>query len=116
MKISTLVILGSALLGFVLSAQAKTQRIVGVVAGVSNDSLQVTTKSGAAESVRLDDKTDYMKWITHRPWGQDSRADRSSLLIGRCVSIEVRSGEPAVAKMVQISNEDAGSIWDPCKK
>ena len=116
MKISKLVILSCMLLGLVLVAQAKTQKIVGVVAGVSKDSIQVTTKNEATESVALDDKTSYVKWITHRPWGQDTRADRSSLLIGRCVNIEVREGQPTTAKRVQVNDDPAGSIWDPCHR
>ena len=115
MKISKLVIISCALFAFVLSAQAKTQRIVGVVAAVTGDSLQVTTKGGTTESVRLDDKTGYMKWLTHRPFGADTRADRAALWTGRCVTIEMRSGEPATAKLVRISDEPVGTIWYPCR-
>jgi endonuclease YncB( thermonuclease family) len=115
MSISKLVVLSGALLVFVLSAQAKGQKIVGVVAAVNDDSLRVTTKSEATESVRLDSKTVYMKWITHQPWGQDSRANRTSLLIGRCVTVETRSDDPAVAKVVRVSDEETGTIWNPCR-
>jgi hypothetical protein len=115
MSISKLVILSCALIVFVLSAQAKEQKIVGVVAAINGDSLQVTTKSEAKESVRLDNRTSYVKWITHRPWGQDTRADRTSLQTGRCVTIELRRDESAVAKLIRVSDEEAGTIWYPCR-
>jgi hypothetical protein len=115
MKISKLAIAGCALFIVVLVAQAKTQKIVGVVAGLSGDSLQVTTKGEAKQSVQLDSKTEYVKWLTHRPWGADTRADRSSLVTGRCVTVDLREGEPATAKMVRISDEPVGTIWYPCR-
>ena len=115
MKISKLAIGGCALLIFVLSAQAKTQKIVGVVAGLSGDSLQVTTKGETTTQVQLDNKTEYTKWLTHRPWGADTRADRSSLVKGRCVTVDLRPGEPATAKLVRISDEPVGTIYYPCR-
>lgn len=115
MKISKLAIAGCALLIFVLSAHAKTEKIVGVVAGLSGDSLQVTTKGETTVEVQLDNKTEYTKWLTHRPWGADTRADRSSLVEGRCVTVHVRPGEPATAKLVWISDEPEGTIWYPCR-
>lgn len=116
MKISTILIWGCAVVGFAFPVQAKTQKIVGVIAGVNSDSLQVTTKEGSAESIRLDQKTAYMKWVTHRPWGQDTRMDHSSLWVGRCVNVELRDGQPATAKLVHVNDDPTGSIWDPCHR
>jgi endonuclease YncB( thermonuclease family) len=115
MRISKLVIVSCALIVFVLSAQAKEQKIVGVVAAVNGDSLQVNTTSEAPETVRLDNRTTYVKWLTHRPWGQDTRADRTFFQAGRCVTIELRHDQSAVAKLIWVSDEEAGTIWYPCR-
>lgn len=111
---SILIMIGCAMVMYVLSVQAKTKSIVGVVSKVDAGSLQVNTREGSSESVRLDNETTYMKWINHRPWGQDANVDRKSLEVGRCVAIDIRSGEPAIAKLIRISNESVGTIWYPC--
>ena len=98
MVISKSVILSCALIVVLVSAaHAKAEKIVGVVTATDGDSLQIRTKSGTTESVRLERKTSYMKWITHRPWGQDTRADRTFLQSGRCVTIEVRAEDRDLA-------------------
>jgi len=116
MCISKTALVSFALFVFVSSVHAKAKAIVGAVTAVSEDSLQVMTKNEGMESVRLTDKTVYRKWITHQPWGQDSRADKRSLLIGRCVTIEPAGDDPHVAKLIRISEEEAGTIWYPCRQ
>ena len=114
MWLSKSVLVGCALVVFASSAQT-ADKIVGAVVSMNEDSLQVTAKSGTTQSVRLDGKTGYVKWITHQPWQQDSRADRTFLHVGRCVTIEVRRDDPGVAKLIRINTDEVGTLWNPCR-
>ena len=96
------------------SAGARTPRIVGAVASVTANSLDVMTKSEGTKSVRLDRGTQYQKWITHKPLQESQKADFTSLNVGRCVEVDLRSAETNEAKMVCVSTEPVGSIYDPC--
>ena len=94
---------------------ASTTRVVGVLAGVDQQgapTLAVTSK-GETTTVRTDDKTAYMKWVTHKPWQADGRMDTSALVRGRCVEVEMAANN--VAKIVRVSDEPAGSVFDPCR-
>ena len=93
-------------------AQAGSPAMVGVVTAVDGTSVQVTAKAGA-KSLRLDGKSQFVKWITHQPWQQDNRADRSKLTVGRCVQVE--SDGASVARLIRINLDDTGTIWSPCK-
>jgi hypothetical protein len=122
--------------------QATETRIVGVLAGVDRHmtageqivvnvrgrSVQVVTDGRIPSSVRetksrkaaqplvihLDEQTEYMKWVTHEPWQQNTRADDEALVAGRCVAIELRQGG-GTADLVRVSAEPAGSLFDPCQ-
>jgi hypothetical protein len=104
----------------VMAGPGMKRNIVGVLAGVERHSpptLQVTTARGhEARQVRTDAKTEYVKWITHKPGPEDKRADAAALVEGRCVDVEPRTGNPGSAKIVRISEEPAGSAFDPCKE
>jgi hypothetical protein len=95
-------------------ADAKSARLVGAVASVTPDSLDVMTKSEGTKSVRLDRSTYYMKWITHKPWQESQQADFTSLTVGRCVEVDLRSADTKEAKRVWVSTEPIGSFYDPC--
>lgn len=109
-------IVGVALVLAALSspAGARSARLMGAVGSVTQTSLEVVTKSEGTKSVRLDDRTQYMKWVTHQPWEQGQRADFTFLNVGRCVDVELRSGGTNEAKMVWVSTDPIGSIYDPC--
>ena len=97
---------------------AASTRTVGVLAGVDlkgPPTLQLATKAGeaATATVRTDEKTAYMKWVTHRPWQANERIDTNALMLGRCVEAEMSDNN--VAKVVRVSDEPAGSVFDPCK-
>jgi hypothetical protein len=94
-------------------AQAGSPSTVGVVTAVDGNSVQVTAKAGATTSLHLDGRSQFVKWITHQPWQQDNRADRSKLTIGRCVQID--SDDANVARLVRINLDDTGTVWSPCK-
>ncbi|HVZ23061.1 MAG TPA: hypothetical protein VG871_18435 [Vicinamibacterales bacterium] len=96
--------------------KASTTRVVGVLADVERHSpptLQLTSKGSDSKTVHTDEKTAYMKWVTHKPWQGGERIDSSALVQGRCVEVELSDGN--VAKVVRVSDEPAGSVFDPCR-
>ena len=109
-----IVFVGLALVVLGSWADARSARMVGAVASVTSNSLDVMTKSEGTKSVRLDSGTQYLKWITHKPWQDGQRIDFTSLMVGRCVEVDLRSGDANEAKMVWVSTEPVGSIYDPC--
>jgi hypothetical protein len=118
MRILTLGVLALALMLSASSTKASAGRITGVIASVTEQatpSMQVTTKESGRLEVRTDNNTSYAKWITHKPMGQDTRLDSKSLVVGRCVDVELRAKDTSLAKTVRISDEPAGSLFDPCK-
>ena len=96
-------------------ADARMARIVGAVASVTTNSLDVMTKSEGMQSVRLDNRTQYLKWITHKPWQASQQANFGSLSVGRCVEVDRRSADTNDAKRVWVSTEPIGSLYDPCR-
>jgi hypothetical protein len=98
-----------------LSAQAGSGRVVGVITSVAGPSMDLRARGSETRQIRTDATTSYMKWITHRPWQQDSTATGGSLVIGRCVDVVVRADDPTTAKVVRVSDEPATSLFDPCK-
>jgi hypothetical protein len=101
----------------VSAGQAAGPKVTGVIARVerqASPTFLITGKGVESREVRTDDKTQYMKWITHKPWQQDNTADTKALVEGRCVEVELRPGA-GIAKIVRISDEPSGSIFDPCK-
>jgi hypothetical protein len=104
------------LAAFAMPMQAGANRVVGVIAGVDVHgpvTLQLTSKGREAATVHTDEKTAYMKWVTHKPWEQNEHVTTSSLALGRCV--EVEKSDSNVAKVVRVSDEPAGSVFDPCR-
>ena len=102
----------------VMAGPAMKRNTTGVLASVERHApptLQVTTRKGReARQIRTDAKTEYVKWITHKPGPQDKRADAGALVEGRCVDVEPRTGNNGIAKVVRISEEPSGSAFDPC--
>ncbi len=95
---------------------ASPNRIVGVIAGVDGKAptLRLMSRGIDATTVRTDEHTAFMKWVTHKPWQADGRVATSALMAGRCVEVEMRA-DNAVAKVVRVSDEPAGSVFDPCR-
>ncbi len=94
-------------------ARAGSVATTGIVTAVDANSVQVAAGPGAITSLHLDGKSQFAKWITHQPWQQDTRADRSKLTVGRCVQVE--SDDASVARRIRINLDDTGTIWSPCK-
>jgi len=97
--------LGLALLSmFALTAvyAHADDHIVGVVNRVGPTMVEVTTDSGETMQVALDPDTQYLKWITEKPWAQDPKVDASWLRVGERVHIHLRKDDPASARKVWI--------------
>jgi hypothetical protein len=109
-----IVFVGMALVVLGSWADAKSARMVGAIASVTTNSLDVMTKSEGTKTVHLDGSTQYLKWITQKPWQQGQQANFTSLAVGRCVEVDLRSADANEAKMVWVSTEPIGSFYDPC--
>jgi hypothetical protein len=109
-----IVLVGLALVVAGSVADARSARMVGAIASVTANSLDVVTKSEGTKSVGLDSRTQYLQWITHKPWQGGRQASFTSLSVGRCVEVDLRSADTNNAKMVWVSTEPIGSLYDPC--
>jgi hypothetical protein len=92
-------------------------RIVGVIADVERASpptVHIASKGAAERAIHTDEHTTYLKWITHKTSEHATTADSESLVAGRCVAVDIPRGG-TLAKTVRISDEPAGSEFDPCK-
>ena len=110
----TVAFVGVVLVALGSAADARSARMVGAIASFTPNSLDVMTKSEGTKSVRLNSSTQYLKWITHKPWQESQRASFTSLSVGRCVEVDLRSADTNDAKMVWVSTEPIGSLYDPC--
>jgi hypothetical protein len=110
-----IVFVGVVLVALGSAAAARSARLVGAIASVTPSSLDVMTRSEGTKSVRLDRSTQYLTWITHKPWQASQQASFASLSVGRCVEVDLRSAGTNDAKMVWVSTEPAGSLYDPCR-
>jgi len=107
-----------AVLTNVSPGRAERRRLTGVIVGIhgeppSTPTLEIASKL-ETRTVRTDGDTKYLKWITHHPWQQDTKASVKTLTEGLCVQVELRSGS-SVAKTIRISDEPPGSLHDPCR-
>jgi len=104
---STVVILASCLLA-ALSAQADphVKKIVGRVVSIDGNVLVVKTKHDETVTIQLGEATKYVKWITQKPWQQNTAADASFLRVGRLVEVETTPGERTMkARVVRIATD-----------
>ena len=84
----------------------KTPKIVGVLTSVEANAMptmQVKTRSGETKDVQTDGKTRFAMWGA--PQLGQRFADRRALVVGRCVEIELRGGDVAVAKFVRVGRK-----------
>ena len=79
------------------------REIVGRVTDVTATSLSVRAKE--IVSVTLDNRTQYTKWITQKPWQEDTRLDARSLKVGGLVAVHPRNDDGSVAGWVQIATD-----------
>jgi hypothetical protein len=114
MEARTIAFVGVVLVALGSAADARSARMVGAIASVTPNSLDVMTKSEGTKTVRLDRSTQYLTWITHRPWQGSQQASFTSLSVGRCVEVDLRAAGTNDAKTIWVSTEPIGSLHDPC--
>ena len=83
-------------------AQAREDKIVGVVTKVEANTVEVRTDSKETASVTLGPDTRYLKWIMAKPWQQDPRTNARFLHVGSRVRIEAAQDNPRTARTVWI--------------
>jgi hypothetical protein len=89
--------------GIALPAKAvASQTIVGRIADYNATSLSVQGRE--IVTVTLDNRTTYTKWITQKPWGEDTRLT-AALGLGRLVSVHRGKDNGSVADWVQIATD-----------
>lgn len=98
---------------------AKTTTVVGRVVEVQEErrfssgrqdevtqTLVVRAKGRGDLSLGLSSQTQYVRWITHQPWQQSTRADASFLKPGRLVAVHFSEADAhPVARLVRIATE-----------
>jgi len=92
-------IISTALPGKAVAGRGATGRITTLTA----TSLSVLDKE--IVTFTLDSRTHYSKWITQKPWGEDTRLDARSLRAGRLVAVHPRKDDGRVADWVQIATD-----------
>ena len=76
---------------------------VGRITDVTATSLSVRDKE--IVTLTLDSRTQYTKWITQKPWQEDTRLDARSLKVGRLVAVHPRKDDGSVAGWVQVATD-----------
>ena len=118
MKSLTLGVLATTLLLSASFTKASAGRVRGVIASTTEQAtllIEVRSNETGTREIRTDNNTSYLKWITHQPWQRDTRANSASLVVGRCVDVELRASDAGLAKIVRVSDEPSGTLFDPCK-
>ena len=92
-------IVGTALPGKAVAGRGATGRITDV----SATSISVQDKE--VVTFTLDSRTHYTKWITQKPWQEDTRLDARALRAGRLVAVHPRKDDGSVADWVQVATD-----------
>ena len=103
-KRTLLLIVLAAIVGTALPSKAVAGRgATGRVTDVSATSISVRDKE--VLTFTLDGRTHYTKWITQKPWQEDTRLDARALRVGRLVAVHPRKDDANVADWVQIATD-----------
>jgi hypothetical protein len=100
--LSLLVLVTGIVIALPHNAFASTT-IIGRITDYSPTSLSVLDKESV--TLTLDGATTYGKWITQKPWQEDTRLNASSLAVGRLVAVHVRKDNGNVADWVQVATD-----------
>jgi hypothetical protein len=99
-----LLIVLASVAGVALPSKAVAGRgATGRITGVSATTLSVQDRE--IVTFTLDSRTHYSKWITQKPWQEDTRLDARALRVGRLVSVHRRKDDGSVADWVQIATD-----------
>lgn len=97
--IALVAIVGTALTSKAVAGRGATGRITDLTA----TSLSVQDKE--VLTFTIDSRTHYTKWITQKPWGEDTRIDARALRVGRLVAVHPRQDDSSAAEWVQIATD-----------
>lgn len=96
--------LGVSLLAFATQGTVSaTPTLTGRVTGYSPTSISVLDRE--IVTVTVDGRTAFTKWVTQKPWEQDTRLAGSALRVGQLVAVHRRSDDAGVASWVQIATD-----------
>jgi len=90
-------------LGLSLPLSAAAKGVTGRVTAYNATSLSVNDKE--VVTLAIDQRTTFTKWITQKPWGEDTRLDARALRVGALVSVHARTDDGAIADWVQIATD-----------
>jgi hypothetical protein len=101
----TLVLIAlAAIVGAALPTKAVAGRgATGRITDLTATSMSVQDKE--IVTFTLDSRTHYTKWVTQKPWQEDTRLDARALRVGRLVAVHSRKDEGSVADWVQIATD-----------
>lgn len=92
-------VVGTALPSKAVAGRGTTGRITDVTA------TSISVQDREIVTFTLDSRTQYTKWITQKPWQQDTRLNTRALRVGRLVAIHPRKDDGNVADWVQIATD-----------
>jgi hypothetical protein len=101
-QFALLTTLAFALVSFPQSAIARSS-VSGRITAFTPTSLSINGKE--IVTVAIDHRTTFTKWITQKPWGEDTRLDARALRVGSLVSVRTRNDDGSVADWVQIATD-----------
>ncbi len=79
--------------------KAATGRVTNVT------STSVSVMADELVTLTIDSNTVYRKWITQKPYGEDTHLTAASLRVGRLVSVHRRKDNANVADWIQIATD-----------
>ena len=91
--------IGITLPNKVIAGRTATGRITDLTA------TSISVRDKEVVTFTLDSRTVYKKWITQKPWQEDTRLTAASLGVGRLVAVHPRSDNGSVADWVQIATD-----------
>jgi hypothetical protein len=97
--IALVAIVGPALPSTAVAGRGTTGRITDL----TTTSFSVRDKE--ILTFTFDSRTYFTKWITQKPWGEDTRLDARALRVGRLVAVHPRQDHGSVADWVQIATD-----------
>ncbi len=82
---------------------AAGREYVGRITDVTATSVSV--RSSEIVTFTLDERTQYTKWITQKPWQEETRLQQGALKVGRLVALHARNEDGRVAEWIQIATD-----------
>lgn len=97
--IALVAVVGMALPSKAVAGRGATGRITGLTA------TSISVQDREIVTFTVDSRTHYTKWITQKPWQEDTRIDPRALRLGRLVAVHPRRDDGSVADWVQIATD-----------